>query len=467
MEQTKQNKMATRPVWKLLWQLGLPMIISMTLQAVYNVVDSAFIMNMGEDGAAGNLALTYAFPIQILIIAVGVGTGIGLNALLSKALGEKDGQTINRIAGNGIFFGLCIYAVFLLFGLFGSKAFICMQANALTEEVLREKVIEMGTDYLRICCCLSIGAVGFTIYERFLVATGKTMCSTLAQIAGAVTNIILDYVFIYPLNLGVAGAAWATVIGQILSLAIAMVFHYVKNKEIGNGLKYLKPNARVIGGVYHIGASAALMQGLLAVMMFCVNLILGTAKEELVALLTGSFGIYYKIMQFALFACFGLSNTIITVLSFNFGMRDRKRVTKCALWGVIDGVIVAAIITVLFESLAIPLANLFALAGGEGDEEIKKTLICAVRIAAVGYVFMGFTVTVQGVLQALRYALSPLVLSLLRLIVLILPLVFAFTRTENAAVLFWWAFPLAEALTAVVALGILFYVYRKKILTLR
>lgn len=443
------------------------MIVSMTLQAVYNVVDSAFIINAGADGAAGNIALTYAFPVQILIIAVGVGTGIGLNALLAKSLGEKNGPTIDRTAGNGIFLGLCIYLFFLLFGLFGAKAFISMQARALTDDALREKVIGMGTEYLQICCCLSFGAVGFTVYERFLQATGKTAFSTIAQIAGAATNIILDYIFIYPLGMGVAGAAWATVIGQILSLAVAMIFHYTQNKEIGNGVKYLQPSGKIIGGIYHIGASAALMQGLLAVMTFCVNLILGTANEELVALLTGSFGIYYKILQFALFACFGLSNTIITVLSFNYGMRDKERCKKCAIWGVIDGMIVAAVVTVLFEVLASSLANLFALAGGEGDERIRQTLIYAVRIAAIGYVFMGFTVSVQGVLQALRYALNPLILSFLRLILFVLPLVFAFTRTASAVTLFWWAFPIAEGLTAVVSLCMLLYAYRKKILTLR
>lgn len=466
MEREEQNKMATKSVGKLIWQLGLPMLLSMVLQSVYNIIDSAFIINMGEDGAAGNLALTYAFPIQILIIAVGVGTGIGLNAFLSKSLGERNQPMINRIAGNGIFLGLCIYAVFLLFGIFGARPFISMQANALTDEALREKVIDMGTDYLRICCCFSMGAVGYTVFERFLQSTGKTIHSTISQISGALTNVVLDYVFIYPLGMSVAGAAWATVIGQILSLVVAMVFHYAKNKEIGNGIKYLKPDVKIIGGIYHIGASAAVMQGLLAVMMLCVNMILGTADADMVALLTGSFGIYYKIMQFALFACFGLSNTIITILSFNFGMQNRERSKKCALWGAIDGIIVAAVITALFEILAVPLANLFALAGGEGDEQIRTTVIYAIRIAAVGYIFMGFTVAVQGVLQALRYALNPLILSLLRLIVFVLPLAFAFTRTENAAVLLWWAFPIAEALTAAVAIFLWIYAYKKKILKL-
>ena len=223
--QDNQNKMSYVPVNKLIWQMGLPMIVSMVLQAVYNIVDTAFVINMGEDGVAGNLALTYAFPVQLLIIAIGVGTGVGLNALLSKSLGEKNFIKADKTVGNGIFLGLCIYAVFLLFGLFGSRPFVEMQAQG------NEKVIEMGTQYLTICCTCSFGAIGFTIYERFLQSTGKTLYSTIAQISGAAANILLDWVFIYPLNRGVAGAAWATVIGQILSLAVAMIFHYFTNKE--------------------------------------------------------------------------------------------------------------------------------------------------------------------------------------------------------------------------------------------
>ena len=169
MEQIRQNKMAISPMNKLIWKMGLPMIVSMILQSVYNIVDTAFVINMGADGIVGNLALTYAFPVQLLIIAIGVGTGVGINALLSKKLGEQDGKGVSMTAGNGIFLGICIYAVFLLFGLFGSKWFITIQAGA------NEQAAAMGTSYLKICCCLSFGAVGFTVYERFLQATGKTL----------------------------------------------------------------------------------------------------------------------------------------------------------------------------------------------------------------------------------------------------------------------------------------------------
>ena len=201
MEEVATNKMAATPMKKLFWKMGWPMIISMVLQALYNVVDSIFVANMGSEGALANQALTLAFPIRILIIAVGVGTGVGLNALLSKNLGEKNQEKVNKIAGNGIILSILIYLVFLIFGLFGSEWFISLFANG------NEEVIQMGTTYLQICTCFSLGSIGYTLYERFLQATGKKMLSTIAQISGALTNIVLDYVFIFPLDMGVSGAA--------------------------------------------------------------------------------------------------------------------------------------------------------------------------------------------------------------------------------------------------------------------
>lgn len=197
----EKNKMATAPMKKLFWRMGLPMIISMILQALYNVIDSVFVTNMGENGVLANQALTLAFPIQILIIAIGVGTGVGLNALLSKSLGENEQEKVNKTAGNGIFLSVCIFLVFLLFGAFGSEWFISLLANG------NEEVINLGATYLKICSCLSLGAIAYAIYERFLQATGKTMLSTIAQISGALINIILDYIFIYPMKMGVAGTA--------------------------------------------------------------------------------------------------------------------------------------------------------------------------------------------------------------------------------------------------------------------
>lgn len=454
MKEESQNKMAIEPINKLILKMGLPMIVSMVLQALYNVIDSIFVANMGSTGAIANQALTYAFPIQIMIIAIGVGTGVGLNALLSKSLGENDKNKVNKIAGNGIFLSICIYIFFLIFGLFFSKWFISLFTND-------KEIIKMGTTYLKICTCLSLGSIGYTVYERFLQATGKTMLSTISQISGAVTNIVLDYIFIYPLDMGVAGAAWATIIGQFVSLFIAMYFHYKKNKEIDGSLKYINPDGSIIKGIYSIGVSATLMQALLAVMMAGMNAILGLAQADQTVLI-GSFGIYYKIQQIALFSAFGLSNTIISILSFNYGMQDRKRIDDCIKYGIMDTTIVTLIISILFEIFAYPLANLFGLVGGETKEIIKVCTI-ALRISSIGFIFMGISVAIQGILQSIRYALRPLIISLLRLVIFVFPVAFLFTKSSEVVKIVWWTFPIAEILTSIIALFILKDSYNRKI----
>lgn len=439
-EKVVQNKMAVERVNRLFWKLGLPMIVSMMLQALYNVVDSVFVTNIPGTGALANEALTIAFPVQIMIIAIGVGTGVGLNAMLSKSLGKNDKETVNAVAGNGIFLSVVIYVVFLLFGLFLSKWFIGLfTAN--------EQVFEMGVEYLRICTCLSLGSIGYTVYERFLQATGKTALSTIAQISGAITNIVLDYVFIFPLGMGVAGAAWATIIGQFVSFFIAMLFHYLLNKEVGGGVKYIKPRAGIIKGIYKIGVSAAIMQALLSVMMAGMNAVLGSADAD-PTVLVGAFGIYYKIQQIALFSAFGLSNTIITLLSFNHGMKDKQRCAACIKVGVLGSVAVTLIITILFEIIAKPLTRLFALSGGSS---VALTDVCAkaVRIASLSFIFMGFNVAVQGVLQAFGSAVKPLLTAFMRLILFALPTAYLFTLSPDVLNAVWWTFPIAEILTCV------------------
>ena len=446
--------MAVEPVKKLVWKMGLPMIVSMVLQALYNVVDSVFVANMKGSGALANEALTIAFPVQIMIIAISVGTGVGLNALLSKYLGEKNKEKVDQVAGNGIFLCLVIYAFFLLFGLFFSYRFIGLFSQ-------NEEVVKMGGSYLKICVCFSLGSIGFAIYERFLQSTGKTLFSTIAQISGAVTNVVLDYVFIFPLNLVVNGAAWATIIGQFVSLGIAMILHYTKNKEIGANPKYIKPQRSIIRDVYKIGVSAAIMQALLSVMMAGMNAILATADVDS-TILVGSFGIYYKIQQIALFSSFGLSNTIITVLSFNSGMKDKVRSTDCIKYGVIDTIITAFVITVLFEIIAVPLSKLFALSGGSSAVLVD---VCAkaTRIASISFVFMGFNVAVQGVLQALRFAVKPLITAFLRLVVFTFPVAYLFTLSNAVLDSVWWTFLIAEALTCPFSVWFLINAYKNKV----
>ena len=455
MKEIQKNKMAEASMKSLLLKMGLPMIISMVLQALYNVIDSIFVANIGEQGAIANQALTLAFPIQILIIAIGVGTGIGLNALLSKNLGEKNNEKVNKIAGNGIFLSICIFVIFLLFGIFCSKWFISLFANENNE------VLTMGTTYLKICTCLSIGAIGYTVYERFLQSTGKTMLSTISQISGAVTNVILDYIFIFPLKMGVAGAAFATVIGQFVSLFIAMFFHYTKNKEINGNLKYVKPEIGIIKEIYKIGISAAIMQALLSVMMAGMNAILGCAKAD-TTILVGSFGIYYKIQQIALFSAFGLSNTIISILSFNYGMKDKKRINECIKYGIMYTLMVTFILTIIFEIFAKPLSGLFALSNSS-SKEIIEICTLAIKVASIGYIFMGLSIAIQGILQSFGCAIKPLIISFLRLVIFVFPVAYLFTLSSNPASLVWWTFPIAEILTSIISIFILKNTYHEKI----
>lgn len=444
-----QNKMGTKKIRSLIWSMGLPMILSMVLQALYNVVDTMFVINMGTEGAQGNLALSAAFPVQIMMIAIGVGTGVGINALLSKNLGEGKKEAVNRVAGNGLFLAAVFFCLFFLFGSFAAEPYMRLMSNDPT-------VINMGTEYLRICCCLSIGSIGYAIAERFLMATGKTLQSMIAQLTGAVINIVLDYVFIYPMGMGIAGAAYATVIGQIASLLLALILHYTVNREINGHPRYIKPDLRVIGQIYTIGFPAFLMQAMLSLMMFGMLLIIGTIRDTYtVNLLTGSYGIYYKLMQMALFASFGLSNTLISITSFNDGMGDRERVRDTIRHGIRISVLVSLILTVFFQLLAEPISALFALTVEESAivsrSDIISVCCTALHIATLGYVFMGFSVAIQGILQGFREIYSPLILSALRLILFVLPIAYLFTLSSRVTTLIWWTFPIAELLTALVA----------------
>ncbi|MDE7124209.1 MAG: MATE family efflux transporter, partial [Eubacterium sp.] len=327
-KENSKNKMAQMPVNKLMLNMGIPMILSMMLQAVYNIVDSAFVSNMESNGEAALNALTLAFPVQMLMVAIGIGTGVGTNALLSKCLGQGNREKANRVTGTAFFLAFIIYAVFLLFGIFGVKAYISSQTS-------NPVIYEMATEYLSICTVMSMGIVFFAIFEKLLQATGRSMLSTIAQITGAVINIILDPILIYGLGffpeMGVKGAAYATVIGQLASVLVGLIFHLKFNKEITNHVKYLKPNIKIIGEIYAIGLPAIIAQALMSVMTYSLNIIYGKIDENIVT----AYGLYYKIQQFVLFASFGMRDAITPIVSFNHGMRSKKRMTDGIKYGII------------------------------------------------------------------------------------------------------------------------------------
>ena len=328
MEQEKVNRLGTEPVKKLLLRTGLPVILSMVLQAVYNIVDSAFVTNMQTGGEAAFNALTLAFPMQMLMVAVGIGTGVGANALLSKSLGQSDKEKASLTSGNAEFLALIIYVVFLLVGLFGVEPYIRTQTQD-------GEIAKMAVDYLTICCTMSFGITFFSIYEKLLQATGRSLFSTIAQIAGAVTNIILDPIMIYGLlgfpEMKVKGAALATVIGQIVSLVTALIFHIKFNTEIAKKLRYKKPDMKIIKGIYSIGLPAIIAQALMSIMTYGMNVILGSVSVDAVT----AYGLYYKVQQFFLFAAFGMRDAITPVISYAHGMADKARIKNGIKYGML------------------------------------------------------------------------------------------------------------------------------------
>ncbi len=456
MEETaQQKKMATMPVNKLMLRMGIPIILSMMLQALYNIVDSAFVSNMAENGEEALNALTLAFPVQILIVAVGVGTGVGVNALLSKALGQKDFEKANRVAGNAYFVTFLIYIACVLFGLFGVKAYIGSQTS-------NELILTMGVQYLRICCTVSFGMLFFAVFEKVIQATGRSIYSTIAQILGAVTNIVMDPILIYGLGifpkLGVRGAALATIIGQIVSFAVALIFHVKYDKEIKNGLRYLKPSKKIIGEIYSIGLPAIIAQALISIMTYGLNLILVRVGENMVT----AYGLFYKIQQFILFATFGLRDTITPVISFSHGMRNKSRIHDGIKYGIIYSVVIMLIGAVFLELCAAPLCGVFGLSG-----ETQAICISAMRIISISFVFAGASIAFQGIFQAIDCGMQSLVISLCRQLIFVLPVAWVLVRmivTSGASTsLVWWTFPIAEVITAVIGIFLLKSGYQKKV----
>lgn len=401
------NKMGTGSVSKVMLSMGIPMILSMVLQACYNIVDSMFVARIQDSGNITHMgeyavnALTLAFPVQMLIVAFGIGTGVGVNALLAKSLGQQDKEKVAKVAGNGVSLAFIIYAVFLLFGLFGTKAYIGSQTKD-------DIILEMGTSYLSICLVMSFGIILFSIYEKLLQSVGKTVYSTIAQVSGAVVNIVLDPIMIFGYSglpkMGITGAAYATVIGQIISMLVAMYFHYTKNTEVKSGKKYLKLERKIVKEIYVIG----------------------------------------------------LRDAITPMVSFNYGKGDKKRVKEGIFYGMLYIGIIMLIGLVILETFTNPLVGLFDM-----SKETENLCILASKIIATGFLFAGGNIAIQGVFQALGCGLDSLIVSVLRLCVVVLPLAWLFTKFANADFMIWWAFPIAEFVAFLVAVALLLHANNK------
>lgn len=450
----KNEKMASLPVKKLMLSMGVPMIISMVLQAVYNIVDSAFVSNMAHVGEEALNALTLAFPMQILMVAVGIGTGVGANVLIAKSLGQSDGKTANKTAGNAFFLGFAIYIIFLLFGIFGAKIYI----NSQTDNAV---ISQMGTEYISICCVLSFGMSMFAIFEKTLQAAGHSLCSTVAQILGAVTNIILDPILIYGLlgcpQMGVKGAAYATVIGQIVSFAAALIFHIKFNRSIRIKPNDLKPSMKIIGMIYSVGFPAIISQALISIMTYGMNLILNGIGENMVT----AYGLYYKIQQFLLFAAFGMRDAITPITAFSCGMGDENRIKDCVKFGHLFTAIIMLAGCAVLEIFAVPFSEIFGLSGNT-----QSLCISAIRIISIGLVFAGINIAFQGIFQAVGSGMGSLAVSVCRQLLFVFPIaiIFAHIAKINYELnwLLWVVFPIAEALTVIVAVLIFIRIFNKR-----
>lgn len=443
------NKMGVQSINKLMFSMGMPMIFSMMLQAFYNIVDSYFISNMKGTGEYGVNALTLCFPVQMLMVAIGVGTGLGANTILSRNLGQGNFKKANKIAGNAIFLSIFTYIVFLLFGLFGVNSFLSTQT---TDKI----ALKMANQYLTICCTFSFGIIINMIFEKLLQATGKTNLSTISQIVGALTNIILDPILIFGLlgfpKMGIRGAAWATVIGQILSLICGITFHFKFNKEVDSNFKYIKPNLSIIKEIYQVGFPAIIMNALMSFMAYGVNLILGRVSNNLIT----AYGIFYKIQQFVFYGAFGMVNAIIPITAYNYGMKDNTRVNKSIKIGLIYNLVIMGGGAIILELFAKPIVGIFGL-----SPETSDMCIMAIKIICTSYLFAAANITYQGVFQALGFGFHSLIISALRLIVLTLPLIWVFTLFSNAKNLVWLAFPIAEFISLIIALIMLRNIKKK------
>ena len=451
----QKDKMRSMPVKKLILSMGIPMVLSMMLQAVYNIVDSAFVSNIQDTGELALNALTLAFPLQLLIVAIGIGTGVGCNALLSKSLGQGNIEKASKVAGNGMFLALIIYIIFLIFGIFGTDLYISSQTK-------NPIISKMAIDYLKVCCIASFGIIFFYIFEKLLQGTGHSMYSTIAQIVGAVINVILDPIMIYGYfgcpKLEVKGAAYATVIGQIASFILALIFHFKVNTNISNGLKYIKPSAIIIKQIYAIGLPAIISQALLSIMTYALNIILVSVDEALVT----AYGLYYKIQQFILFAGFGLRDAITPIISFSHGMEDKKRIDNGIKFGMVYTIAIMSFGLILVEILAIPFSNVFGLSG-----VTQQYCISAMRIVSISFIFAGMNITYQGIFQALNGGIQSLIVSVCRQFIFVIPIAWIFSLIAKHSLdllwLIWTTFIIAETISVIIAHILMKRLYNKEV----
>lgn len=453
------NKMGVMPVNKLLLNMALPMMFSMLVQAMYNVVDSIFVAKIADDvssgvtaGTSALVAVGLAFPYQQLILAVGIGTGVGMNALLSRSLGAKDYDTVNKAAVNGLFLEICGAALFFLLGLFFARPLIAMQgATGLS--------LEYGTQYLRIVCMCSIGMFLQMTFERMLMATGRTMYSMIAQTVGAVVNLIMDPILIFGYfgfpEMKVAGAAVATVLGQLIGAFVGMMLNLKKNPEVTLKIKGFRPDLQTIGKIYSVGFPTIIMQSIGSVMTFSMNRILTALNESAVAVFT----VYFKLQSFFFMPLFGLNNGMVPIIAFNYGARKKNRMTKTIKLSMLYGFILTFLGFLAFEIIPDKLLLLF----DTGDASLLTIGVPALRIIGTHYLLAWFCIITGSVFQALGNGMYSMIVSVARQLVVLIPAAFILARIGGLDAV-WWSFPIAE-LMSLICSALFLYIINKKIIS--
>ncbi len=444
MEQMKENKMGTMPVNRLLITMSLPMMASMLVQALYNIVDSIFVSRINENALT---AVSLAFPIQTLMVAVGVGTCVGINAVLSRALGEKNQEMVNKTAGNGIVLMAASYVVFLLLGLFATKPFYLSQtADA--------QILQYGYEYLSLVCCLSFGSFAQFTFERLLQSTGKTFYIMITQGIGAVINIILDPIFIFGLfgvpGMGVRGAAVATVIGQITAGLLAFLINWKKNDEIQVTRETMRPDPQIIGLIYKIGVPSIIMQAIGSVMTYGMNLILISFSSTATAV----FGVYFKLQSFIFMPVFGMNNGLVPILAYNYGAGSRERFVDSLKCGIKYAVAIMFAGLVIFQAAPEFLLGLF-----DASEAMLEIGVPALRTISYGFVLAGFGIVCGTAFQALGSATYSMMVSIARQLVVLLPAAYLLSLTGRVQNV-WWSFPIAELVSMLITVLFLVKIYK-------
>ena len=454
----RENKMGTMPLGKLLFNMALPLVLSMLVQALYNVVDSVYVAGYSQNAVT---ALSLAFPIQNLQIGFATGAAVGMNSLLSKSLGEGNRERANRAAGNGIFLTLVFIVVFMLFGFFGADAYYNMQN-------ISAETAKAGSDYTSICCIYTAGIFIGILCERLLQASGKTIYTMFTQGTGAVINIILDPLFIYgfaPLGIpemGAAGAAVATVIGQWVGAVMGIFFNLKKNTDVQFKLKYLRPHKEIMGKILAVGVPSIIMMAIGSVMNFGMNQIF-LGFEDVGETASGVFGIYFKLQSFFFMPLFGINNAAISILAFNYGARQPKRITGTLKRTVGTAMVIMLLGLMVFQLFPDVLMGFFSTSGDASSGEFVALGISALRIISLMFPMAAVGIALGGAaFPAMGNGLYSTITSLCRQLIVLLPAAYLLSLTGDVHAV-WWSFPIAEVISLLITLFLYSKVYRNKI----